>query len=180
MSNQFQRNLCKPNYSSQSYPPYMPGQTAYDTNQQSTTANLSPDDWFDIFLSYRHTDARAVERIPDRFKQARLNVWRDMEGGNMRGDLLSRMRWQSTNSKIVVPIISKEYCSSDNCKFEFVYAMQNNKVIFPIALADPFKELRNPPGYADIAVGIESNIFTEMYHPNHPADFEKSMSGIVG
>ncbi|KAI8804563.1 Toll/interleukin-1 receptor homology domain-containing protein [Cladochytrium replicatum] len=148
----------QPRYTSPSYPPYMPGQTTFDTNPGLTTANLNPDDWFDIFLSYRHTDAAVVERISDRFKQAGFKVWRDMEGGNMRGDLLSRMRWAIDNSKIVVPIISREYCSSDNCKFEFGYAMQHNKVIFPITLADPFKELRNAPGYADIAVGVESNI----------------------
>ncbi|KAI8804564.1 hypothetical protein BJ742DRAFT_776048 [Cladochytrium replicatum] len=91
-----------------------------------------------------------------------------MECGNMRGDLISRMRWAIDNSTIVVSVISKEYCSSDNCKFEFGYAMKKNKVLFTIGLADPFNELRNAAGYADIAVGIESNIFTELYHPKNP------------
>ncbi|KAI8801516.1 hypothetical protein BJ742DRAFT_579543 [Cladochytrium replicatum] len=170
----------QPNYASPTHPPYTPGRTPFDKAAGSSSANLDSDDWFDIFLSYRHTDSAVVERISDRFKQVGFKVWRDTEGGNMRGDLLSRMRWAIDNSKIVVPVLSRDYCSSDNCKFEFRYAKQNNKVIFPIALVDPFKELRNAPGYADIAVGVESNIFTAMYHPNHSGEFDRAMSSIIG
>ena len=98
---------------------------------------------FDLFISYnQRTSRELVGKIVNLLlEKEKFKIWIDY--GEMRpGDeLYKKMEEGLRQSKMVLCFINKEYCKSENCRFELSFTIENKlKRIFVILEPDLNKQ----------------------------------------
>ena len=98
-----------------------------DSQSQERTTN----EFSDIMISYNWSSGKDLAlRLSKDLKTAGYKVWIDEE--EMGIQIHESMEKTVRNSKIILPILSREYEESTNCLLEFNYAFDLRKKIIPI------------------------------------------------
>ena len=86
-----------------------------------------------LFISYSHSNKNIFWKIADRLqKDYTICIDRDyLIGGVAQVKEISKGIY---NPKLLIPIISDDYCNSDACGEEFELAKRKKKTILPIML----------------------------------------------
>ncbi|CAF0911769.1 unnamed protein product [Brachionus calyciflorus] len=91
---------------------------------------MSEKEEFDVFISYNWDTKDKVKKLHEKLKNEGLKVWRDdteMEHNN--SPLTEQLAQAIKKSKIFLSCITQKYSESKNCKLEFQYANDINKIV---------------------------------------------------
>jgi len=97
--------------------------------------NLNIKKQFDIFISYNQKSSKdVVDTIALRLQNNEMfRVWIDHDIMSAGTQLYQKMEEGLRQSEIILCFITKEYCESENCRFELSFTIENKlKRIFII------------------------------------------------
>ena len=88
------------------------------------------DEW-DFMISYEwRTGLKYADKLFTELKKSGYTVWLDRN--EMKGNIFDKMANAVLKSKVIILLISEAYEKSENCKKEYNYANQLNKLIIPV------------------------------------------------
>jgi hypothetical protein len=90
---------------------------------------------YDIFVSYNQkSNKEIVNKVVSKLEnEEKFKVWIDHRSMNAGTELYKKMEDGLRQSEIVLCFINKEYCESENCRFELSFTIENKiKRIFII------------------------------------------------
>ena len=90
---------------------------------------------FDVFISYNQKSSKdVVDKIAKRLEASeKFKIWIDHDLMSAGTELYKKMEEGLRQSEIVLCFITKEYCESENCRFELAFTIENKlKRIFII------------------------------------------------
>ena len=115
-----------------------------------------------IFFSYAHDNTQKPLQILNILKEEGFRVWSDegLQAGDKYNSIIdTRIR----NCSVFMPILTKEYCESDYCCQELLYALESEKKpIVPIYLEHPSSlKDKMPPGLGLWVAGKSGIVFVD-------------------
>ena len=93
-----------------------------------------------VMISYQWDHQNFAKKLYEALKSRGSNVWMDIQGGILAGDINDAMAIGVQNAYAIVPIISEKYQRSKNCKKELSYADVLDVDFFPVRIEADFKE----------------------------------------
>ncbi|CAF1519055.1 unnamed protein product, partial [Didymodactylos carnosus] len=112
-----------------------------DINQNLITSNIVSsidENDMSIMVSYSHQDRDFCQKLVSNLKEKISNVWVDYER------LKSNEGWEDvanaiTQAKIILIIATQNYCASNSCRQEAIYAYTQGKIIIPLFLSRDYQ-----------------------------------------
>jgi hypothetical protein len=80
-----------------------------------------------IFISYYHSSTTLVAEAVKRLRQENLEIWYDEDEIKVGDNHFQKIQKGILDSHTVLFFISKFYLKSDNCRAEFLYALNRKK-----------------------------------------------------
>ena len=125
------------------------------------------DEW-DFMISYEwKTGLEYADKLFTELKKNGYKVWLDRN--EMRGNMYDKMANAVLKSKVIILLISEAYEKSVNCKWEYNYAIQLNKLIIPAKV-----EQYNPVKGCTLDLLIAGELYYPLYQ-----DFDSQVKPLL-